>query len=121
MASGYVANAKMALQKLFDPIGLGSLDGVSLIDYHDGRIEWRPLTQKAAAAPAKGVLWLQATLTWGHYNGPKKRIAILTDGDEVLLIADTSTIKLTLDNKEEHRADKALTKFVLNQIRERVF
>jgi len=109
----------MALQKLFDPIGLGNLDGVSLIDYHEGRIEWRPLTQKAAAAPTKGTLWLEATLSWGHFNGPKKRIAVLTDGDVVLLIK--GTVKLTLDNKEKHHADKPLTKFVLSQIEERIF
>jgi hypothetical protein len=108
----------MGLQKLFDPIGLGNLDGISLIDYHGGEIEWRPLTQKAAARPTKGKLWLEATLTWGHFNGPKKKIAVLTDGDEVLLIK--GTVKLTLDNKNKHQADKALTKFVLSQIRERI-
>jgi len=111
--------SRKKLQKLFSPIGLGSLDAVSIVEYYNGDVKWRDLTQKSAAAPTEGELWLMATLAWGHFGGPKKKIAILTDGDEVLQIS--GTIKNTLDDKKHHQADKILYKYVIDQIGERVF
>jgi hypothetical protein len=107
------------LNKPFDPIGLGNLLDVIFLDDHEDGIDWHLPTEKHAAPPFKGKAWIAAEVVFGHFNGPKKKIGIITDGEEVLKIK--GTYKLTLRNKDQHKADPVLKKFVLEQIGERLF
>ena len=109
----------MSLQKLFGPIGLGLLLDVVFIDEHEDGMDSYLSTEKDVATPFKGKMWIAASVLYGHFNGPKRKIAIITDGDEVLRVG--GTFLNTLSHKSEYKVDLALKKFVLGQIGERLF
>ena len=69
--------------KLFDPIGLGSLKGKAFLDISENGIERRRFTEADVAKPCQGELWIEFELLYGHFNGPKKRYLIITNGDIV--------------------------------------
>ncbi len=115
MANGFALSVKM---KLFDPIGLGSLLDVIFLDEHKDGIDSYLPTEKDVARPFKGKMWISASITYGHFNGPKRKAAIVTDGIEVFEVG-TGTYQTALTNK--HKANPALRKFVLKQIGERLF
>jgi hypothetical protein len=82
MVNGYAMSVPKKLEKLFSTIGMGSLKAKSLLIAHpDGTIEHRPLTEKDAAKPCNGELWVEFEILWGHFNGPKKKYRVLTDGE----------------------------------------
>jgi hypothetical protein len=107
------------LQKPFDPIGLGSLLDVYFLDVHEGGIDWYQPTEKAVAPPFRGEMWIGGSVLFGHFNGPKKKIAIMTNGTQVLKVEHSYIVTLT--DKDKHEADPALRKLVLEQIGERLF
>ena len=98
------------LAKLFSPIGLGSLKGTALLDISDSGIERRAFTEKEAAKPCVGELWIEFDILYGHYNGPKKKYKVMTDG---------TVVKNAFNNKNPeygHKIDATLVKFVKHQL-----
>jgi len=111
---GYVMNAPKKLGKLFHPLGLANLKARSLIDVSPDGIDVRNVTEKDAARPFRGDLWIGFTLLWGHFNGPKQKIMVITDGEEVLRV-DSSYYE-SINNRDKYQVDQVLKKYVLNQL-----
>jgi hypothetical protein len=133
MADGCAMNAQNTpnRKKLFDLIGLGTIDDIHFVaERMDGGIDYFGATEKEAAIPREGKLWIVGSVKYGHFNGPKRRFAIMTDGEEVLTLevslspnrhGQSSTIFNALRNKTKHMADKSLKKFVLKGIGDMLF
>jgi hypothetical protein len=110
------------LQKIFDPIGLGSLKELKIAYRNSHTTTVKDLNEKSAAAPTDGELWIVAVLLCGHFNGPKRERFILTDGDVV--IESNSCSPHDIDRAitfKQGLTDKYITKIALKYIKETVF